>query len=182
MTRQAFGDAYETGYQQTVRFLQALGAGPDAAEIAQAAWVTAWAKLSSLRDEQFVLSWVNTIARNRFRTSFRGPRLVDLSQIKHERAAPPSVNLPAIDIWRVLQECRPCERPLLEALLEGYSCAEVALKTCRSVQAVHANVYRLRRALRSRMRLRRQDQPHDGVLRMVVQAEVLDCKAIKRVS
>lgn len=183
MTRQAFGDAFETGYRQTVRFLQTLGARPDgAAEIAQAAWARAWAQISTLRDEQFVISWVNTIARNLFRTSFRGPRLVDLSQMKHEPAAPPSVNLAAIDIGRVLQNCKPSERILLEALLEGYTCSEFAVKTGRSPGAVHAKMYRLRYAVRGQMQLLRQVHPDQGVIRMTVQAEGSDREAINRAS
>jgi DNA-directed RNA polymerase specialized sigma24 family protein len=115
MTRDEYGIAFQQDFERTIGSLAARGVrSDDAREIAQAAWTRGLERICQLRNEQSVIEWVNTITRRRLLTSFRQNRLVDLSQMKHEPAAAPSVNLAAIDVRRALQECKPHERKLLE--------------------------------------------------------------------
>lgn len=68
MTRSAFGQAYQAGFERTIRFLISRGAGRDGAqEAAQAAWVRGWERLHQLRNDDMLLTWVNTIALNIYR-------------------------------------------------------------------------------------------------------------------
>ena len=63
MTREQYGQAYQKGFNLTVRFLVSRGFAYDSAqETAQAAWVKGWERLSQLRDPSMVLTWMNSIA------------------------------------------------------------------------------------------------------------------------
>lgn len=74
MERNDYGEAFESGYGATRRFLLAHGAPlEDAEEIAQAAWARGWEYRDQLRDPGMVGFWVNSIARNLYRARFRGP-------------------------------------------------------------------------------------------------------------
>jgi RNA polymerase sigma factor (sigma-70 family) len=171
MTRDEYGIAFQQDFERTIGSLAARGVrSDDAREIAQAAWTRGLERICQLRNEQSVIEWVNTITRRRLLTSFRQNRLVDLSQMKHEPAAAPSVNLAAIDVRRALQECKPHERKLLEDFYwRGYSSHEFATQTGKSVGAIHAALCRARKALREHMQVtRRQVLPGESVLRMKV--------------
>ncbi len=68
MNSSGYGQAYECGFERTVRFLISRGAQEDRArETAQAAWVQGLERLCQLRDDRMVIAWVNTIALNTFR-------------------------------------------------------------------------------------------------------------------
>ena len=72
MTKEGYGQAYQRGFELTVRFLLSRGVQRDnAREVAQAAWVRAWERLSQLRDDNLVVTWVNTIALNVYRGLIR---------------------------------------------------------------------------------------------------------------
>src|ERR1022692_3085788 len=128
MTAQEFGEAYQNdGYKHTVRYLQRIGAGDaDANELAQEAWTRGWERIWQLRDERYVVHWVNTIARRLLLTSFRQLRLLDLSQMNYEPAAAPSFDPAVIDMRRALPKCKPHQRELLEAFLDGHSNHDLA--------------------------------------------------------
>ena len=67
-----FSDAYVKGFPVTLQFLRSLGIDPDRAEeIAQAAWAKGWEKRRSLREQERLIPWANTIALNLFRSWFR---------------------------------------------------------------------------------------------------------------
>jgi DNA-directed RNA polymerase specialized sigma24 family protein len=154
MTPDEYGAAFKKGFERTLASLIACGAQyDDARETAQEAWTRGWERIWQLRDERYVVPWVNAIARSLFLTSFRRPQFVSLSHQNHLQVAAPPVNLAAIDMTRAVQSCKPNERQFLEPLLEGYSFLELAVKTGRSLGAVHAKVYRLRRTLQDQMRL-----------------------------
>src|ERR1700683_5751674 len=72
MTREEYGAAYKKGYNLTVRFLVSRGLSYDSAqETAQAAWVKGWERLGQLRDQNMVLTWMNSIALNIHRSCMR---------------------------------------------------------------------------------------------------------------
>src|SRR5580692_5132030 len=123
MTRENYGDAYRNGFKCTVRFLVSRGVFRDNAnELAQAAWARGWERLSQLRDETTVTSWINTIALNSYR------RLIE----RQNRTLPTRISdttvidLAAIDLARVLELCRPSDRFLLEQHLLGATTKEIA--------------------------------------------------------
>src|SRR5258708_2473749 len=75
MTRDKYGQAYQTGFDRTIRFLISQGLSGDyARDIAQAAWVRGWERLNQLRNEPMVFTWVNTIALNFYRRAIRSER------------------------------------------------------------------------------------------------------------
>ena len=74
MTTEEYGTAYEHGFALTVRFLISRGLLTDAAEeTAQAAWAKGWERLTQLRNEHMLLTWVNSIALNLYRSVRRKP-------------------------------------------------------------------------------------------------------------
>src|ERR1700704_5589785 len=118
MTVEAYGQAYQRGYDRTVRLLLSRGARSECAlEAAQAAWVKGWERINQLRNESVVTTWVNTIALNCYRSALRSEN----QQLPlMELPASADINLGAIDLERVLGWCRPSNRQLFEDYLQGY--------------------------------------------------------------
>src|SRR5690349_22258808 len=113
MTREEFGEVYQSGRARTIRFLLSRGAAPGLApDIAQSAWLRGWERLSQLRDPQMIVTWVNSIALNQYRRAIRSERLhQELQQSAHGKT---SLNLAAIDVARLMRVCRPPDRQLLQ--------------------------------------------------------------------
>jgi DNA-directed RNA polymerase specialized sigma24 family protein len=149
MTRDGYGRAYQKGFDLTVRFLLSRGIQRDAAtEVAQAAWVRGWEHRGQLRNESFVVTWVNTIALNVYRSSLRSQALNrELPEIQDRAVA---INLAAIDAGRVLNSCRPRDRMLLEQYMNGFTMAEIASQENVTETAVRIRLLRARRAARCR--------------------------------
>jgi DNA-directed RNA polymerase specialized sigma24 family protein len=154
MTSNGYGQAYESGFERTVRFLISRGAQEDRArETAQAAWVQGLECLCQLRDDGMVIAWVNTIALNAFRrlrrreapmlplNDFTGGFTVDAAVI----------DLNTIDVRRALSACRPTERALLEKLMCGVSTKEIASHEGVSETAIRIRLHRARRSARLHM-------------------------------
>jgi DNA-directed RNA polymerase specialized sigma24 family protein len=145
MTRENYGDAYQSGFQCTVRLLVSRRVPRDHAnELAQAAWARGWEQLSQLRDESTVTAWVNTIALNSYR------RLVERQNITlPTRICDTTViDLAAIDLGRILDLCRPSDRLLLEQHLYGATTKEIAGRQRISETAVRVKLLRARRTAR----------------------------------
>ena len=150
MTREGYGEAYQKGFELTVRFLLSRGAWRDhASEVAQAAWARGWERLDQLRNETLVLTWVNTIALNLHRVLLRRE---PLNQVLPEISVwTDGVNLAAIDVSQVFRLCRPHERDLLEQYMNGATTAEIAERYGVSATAVRIRLLRTRRHLRARV-------------------------------
>jgi len=150
MTREGYGQAYQRGFQLTVRFLLSRGIESDRArEVAQAAWVRGWERLGQLRDEKLIFTWVNTIALNAFRGwARREPRNHRLTDQYHAKSG---IDLAAIDIGRLLRLLRPAERDLLEMSMKGATTAEIAGAHGVSETAVRLRLLRARRHARARV-------------------------------
>ena len=149
MTREEYGAAYKKGYNLTVRFLVSRGLSYDSAqETAQAAWVKGWERLGQLRDQNMVLTWMNSIALNIHRSFIRRePFLQQLPEI----STPPKVNLAAIDVRRMLQTCKKNDRLVLQRhYLEGYRVQEIARAHGWTETAVRIRLLRARRAVGKR--------------------------------
>src|SRR5687767_12929661 len=103
MTREEYGQAYERGFNLTVRFLVGKGLAFDTAqETAQAAWVKGWESIGQLRDGSMALPWMNSIAMNIHRSHIRREPLL---QTLPELSVRPKINLAAIDVNRLLKRC-----------------------------------------------------------------------------
>ena len=145
MTAEEYGCAYKKTFVRTVRFLVTRGLSWDGAqEAAQAAWVKGWERLAQLRDSTMVTNWVNTIALNMLRTSLRRePFLRELPEVP----IPPTVNLEAIDVQRILRFCKENDRLVLERrYLDGHDVREIARAQGCSDTAMRLRLLRARRA------------------------------------
>ena len=145
MERNDFGEAFESGYSATRRFLLAHGAPmEDAEEIAQAAWARGWEYRSQLRDPGMVGFWVNSIARNLFRARFRGPLTTAIDGLN------PSYNMDmeAFELHRLLDRCPIRDRRLLERNLAGYSAEEIAREAGITSTGIRVRLLRIRNMLR----------------------------------
>ncbi len=148
MTTEKYAQAYQRGFDYTVRLLVARGAQSDTArEAAQAAWVRGWERLGQLRNESMVNAWVNTIALNFLRRTLRNEGAL---QVLTERPGGGGINLAAIDLARILSFCRPHERALLEKYLQGMTMAELAQENGVTETAIRIRIMRARRAARFR--------------------------------
>ncbi len=147
MNNTTYGLAYQAGFDRTVRFLMSRGARADKAqEAAQAAWVRGWERLGQLRNDNLVLTWVNSIALNCYRASLRREGLM---QPLSEQPACSTIDVGAIDVARVLQFCRPRQRRLLEQQAEGATAAEMARDHGVTPTAIRIRLMRARRAARA---------------------------------
>jgi len=147
MTQEGYGQAFQSGFGKTVRLLRSRGASPDKAEdAAQAAWLRGWERLHQLRDENMVVSWVNTIAINvHRRTSQHEARYESLPELCGQAG----IDLAAIDAARILTLCRPRDRIILEQRMVGLTTEEMAGKQGVSPAAVRIRLLRARRAARA---------------------------------
>src|SRR5277367_323972 len=124
MTSSGYGQAYQAGFKRTIQFLISRGAArDDAQEVAQAAWARGWECLNQLRDDDLVLTWVNTIALNVYRRALQTERF---RQPLPELNSSLTIDMAAIDVARVLQSCEPRERRLLEMQMQGVTAREMA--------------------------------------------------------
>ena len=149
MTRDEYGQAYQAGFRLTVHFLISRGIVGDAAgEAAQAAWARGWERIEQLRSSKMVVTWVNSIALNLYRSYLRRPIFEDLRDV--------SVSFPtdctSIDLQRILSLCNSEERRLLQQqYLEELKISEIAdLQGC-SETAARIRILRARRAVSRRV-------------------------------
>jgi DNA-directed RNA polymerase specialized sigma24 family protein len=146
MTAEEFGTAYTQGLVRTTRLLITRGLSWDEAdETAQAAWARGWEKRHQLRDPAMVVTWINSIALNLYRSSLRRePMLQDLVDVP----APPEPYLATIDVHFILQTCNQNEQFVLRRhYLEQCKTTEIALEKGLTVTAVRLRLLRARRAV-----------------------------------
>jgi DNA-directed RNA polymerase specialized sigma24 family protein len=149
MTNSIYGEAYQTGFERTVRFLISKGVGrDDAQEVAQAAWARGWECLNQLRSDNLVLTWVNTIALNIYRRALQSERRREPLPDLHSKL---TIDMAAIDVARVLKSCQPRERSLLELQMEGATPKEIAQHNGVTETAIRIRLMRVRRAVRARV-------------------------------
>jgi RNA polymerase sigma factor (sigma-70 family) len=149
ISRKEYGSAYENSRRQTVNFLLSKGLREDeASEKAQAAWAKGWERRFQLKDKEKTLSWVNTIAYNLYRSSIRKESLHGPIR---EVAVSPEVNLTALDLEKMLKQCRENEHEILKLrYLKGYDIKELAGRYGCSETAVRVRLLRARRSLRAK--------------------------------
>jgi len=145
MRREEYGEAFESGYGATRRFLLAHGAPiEDAEEIAQAAWVRGWEYREQLRDAKMVNFWVNSIARNLFRARFRGPVRVPIDGLNPSY----TMDMGTLELHRMIERCPRRDRDLLKQTLEGYSAEEISRDAGITPTGIRVRLLRIRQSLR----------------------------------
>jgi DNA-directed RNA polymerase specialized sigma24 family protein len=148
MTREGYGQAYQRGYDSTVRFLRSRGVARDLVDdVAQAAWAKGWERLGQLRNESMVIIWVNSIAINVYRSVLRRERPTEVLTDFPGRGG---LDVAAIDVVRILEFCPPRDRALLELHMQGATAPEIAQKHGVTVTAIRIRLLRARRAARFR--------------------------------
>ena len=144
MNREEYASAYTNGYDRTVQFLVSRGLTSETAdETAQAAWVRGWERRDQLRDSRFLMTWMNTIALNLYRTSLRRKPFLE---ILVDVLDSPKIDL-EIDVKGILKACKENDRMVLERhYLQGYTVREIASAHGWSETAVRIRLLRARRA------------------------------------
>jgi RNA polymerase sigma-70 factor (ECF subfamily) len=151
-----FGEAFQTCFPLTLRFLLSRGVAADVAEeVAQAAWVKGWECREQLQRPHMIAAWVNSIAKNmlknRMRTEQRLESLTDLTKVSTQPQA-------AVDMGRILRRCERRDAKILCGFyVEGYTTEEIARRLGLSPVAVRVRMLRLRNALR--LQLSKPSQP-----------------------
>lgn len=148
MSKERYGQAYQKGYDLTVRFLLSRGVQRDIAnEAAQAAWAKGWERRDQLRDESLVITWVNTIALNVYRRWIRREVLYpELPKLPEKTV---SIDIAAMDVARILEMCRPSNRRLLEQrYVDGVTTDEMAQEQGVTKTAIRIRLLRARRDAR----------------------------------
>src|SRR3954471_11346833 len=150
MTNEHYGKAYQKGFDRTVRFLVSRGLSYDAAlDTAQAAWAKGWERREQLRDPNLVLTWTNSIALNIHRTYLRRE---PQTQTLPELAAPPRLNVAAIDAKRILNSCKPNDKIVLHShYIEGFKVQEIAEQNGWTETAVRIRLLRGRRGVEKKL-------------------------------
>lgn len=154
MNKDGYGQAYQKGFNLTVRFLLSRGVQRDIAdEVAQAAWVRGWERRDQLRDEGLVVTWVNTIALNVYRRLIRREcSHPDLPRLPEKTV---SIDIAAMDVARILAFCRPNDRHLLEQqYVNGVTTQEMAREQGVTETAIRIRLLRARRDARSQVERR----------------------------
>lgn len=150
LTVEKYGDAYQTGFQRTVRFLRSRGANEDVAEeIAQAAWSRGWERLHQLRTPEALEVWIASIAKHMF--SAHAIKVQRSEEIEETTAAcaPSATSI----LWNeIVRCCQPEEKRLLALhYVSGYSSGEIAKKLGCSALAVRLRLMRVRRKIDSNL-------------------------------
>lgn len=145
LNAEQYGKAYTRGLSSTTRFLVSRGCPFDLAqELGQAAWVRGWEHRSQLHEPSKLVTWVNTIALNLYRTSCRRECrdvLIELSEMPRLDGY--------LDAQTILEGLKIPERRQLEELyLEGRAFKEVAEREKVTEVALRVRVCRIKQRLR----------------------------------
>jgi RNA polymerase sigma-70 factor, ECF subfamily len=169
LTDSDFSEQYEHGYRTTIKFLLSRGVKQDKAEeIAQAAWVRGWEKRAQLREIDLLPTWVNTIAWNLIRTSYRHePRTEEL--FSSCAVVPERTVYLTLAANEVLERVKQSERIVLEAFfLQGLSIKELAEQNGWTETALRMRLHRARVAAQASIR-RKAKRPSRAHLKALVQ-------------
>jgi RNA polymerase sigma factor (sigma-70 family) len=149
MTTTDYAQAYETGFQKTVRFLLSRGVEAlTAEESAQAAWARGWEKRYHLKDAKLVGQWVNTIALNIFRGRYRKESREEALPVL-EFAIGPENRMARVDLAKSAEQCSKRDWQLLTAhYVDGYTSEEIAEQMDLNPVTVRVRISRAKSKLR----------------------------------
>lgn len=147
MNDTSYAQAYTAGLDRTIRFIISRGANREVAEeTAQMAWTRAWERLHQLKDESTILAWVNTIALNLYRRSFR--RHLSFVPLE-DMPVTGRLNVVALDLERLIGRCRPADQHVLNQQRDGLTIKEIAEIEGITDTAVRLRAMRARRSARA---------------------------------
>ena len=153
-------------YRTTVRFLVSRGVqGDTAEETAQAAWVRAWERLPQLRNPDFMLSWVNSIAFNLYRQEARSkPKHAPLDR---DLKSATGVDTTSLDVARLMEYCSHGERQLLRRYyFEEVEIAELAAEAGVTPITIRVQLMRARKTMAAGRKPRSSTQSLNGAAGM----------------
>jgi DNA-directed RNA polymerase specialized sigma24 family protein len=146
MTREKYGREYEAGSHRTIGYLLSRGVPRDIApDIAQSAWLRGWEKISQLRNDAMLTTWINTIALNTFRRALFRDRI--FSEL-NDSSWSGTLNEAAIEVSQLLKHCRIEDRILLQEKMAGSTSEEIADQRGVTATSIRLRFLRARRALR----------------------------------
>ena len=151
MTPRSFAEAYDSGFDSTVRFLLSKGVKySEAEELAQSAWARGWEARDQLRMEGRVVPWVNSIAFHQLCNEKRRlTRLAELEECPDTRHTPTRY-FAKVEAERLLDQCSPLDHSLLlERYTDGQPIKEIGHAHGMSAVAVRVRLHRARNALRN---------------------------------
>ncbi len=150
LNRDDYAQAYNEGFKKTVRFLAANGASPEVAEeVAQAAWVRGWERIEQLRHVQALTFWINSIAKNFLRNSFR--RKQNSLELLETTLVTNPLESEGLDVQKIFADCSETERQLLERYyLEGFTSHELSREFGLSAVGVRVRLTRLKKSIVTR--------------------------------
>ena len=148
-----YGQAFEKGFSLTVKVLKSKGAGLDAEEIAQDAWVRGLERIEQLNDSSKLCAWVTSIAiKKLWDRKERTGRTIALSSDAYEAKTLPVIDPRVFDLYRAIKLCPPRQRTVVEQVyLLGRTPDEVAALLRLSSDAVYHLLSRGRQTLRRLM-------------------------------
>jgi RNA polymerase sigma factor (sigma-70 family) len=152
-TSDAYRDAFEAGFRQTVQFLRLQGATrQDAEEFAQAAWAKGWERLGQLSDAGKIFVWINALARNLLRENRRRNEMLIQLRSTDDPGVPPKVNPASLDLRRILRTTKQSERVIVtRRYFEGYAVKEIARAYGATERAIRRRLAQARLSLQQRM-------------------------------
>lgn len=171
----AFGQLVERYEDRLVHSLEhALGSREEALDAAQQAFVSAWQKLNSFRQDAAFYSWIYRIAMNAAISSGRRKRVATTSLDKHVEASgnspaddnpstEPDANLLSEERVRLVREAllqlaEEFRQPLVMKEIDEFSYEEIAEILEIPIGTVRSRIFRARREMTERLeRLFRTD-------------------------
>jgi RNA polymerase sigma-70 factor (ECF subfamily) len=150
--RAAFGELYNRFGRMVHGILLARVPPAEAEDLLQDVFMTAYARIETLRDARAFPGWLAGIARNRATDYFRSPRsrVETVTDFKREPAVPHQDNGAYIlDAIRALPEAY--RETLVLRLVEGMTGPEIAGRTGLTHDSVRVNLFRGMKLLRERL-------------------------------
>jgi RNA polymerase sigma-70 factor (ECF subfamily) len=149
----ALAELYRT-YRPLVRGVLLARLSPaDADDVAQEVFVTAFARISSLRDDSAVASWLCTIARTKAIDLMRTRKPTDAIDDIASTSTSPDDLVEAKRVLAVIQSLPEAYREsLVLRLVEGMSGPEIATLTGLTEGSVRVNLHRGMALLREKLR------------------------------
>jgi len=153
MTRDEYGMAYRKGFDLTVRLLKSRGVDSElACDVAQSAWTKGWERLSQLRQPSLVITWVNAIALNVYRSILRSS--VELVELSPQDLVVKTSEYAQFDAEQILKNCRPMYRDVLtERYIYGNSVEDVARARGVTESTIRVRLLRARKQARKPLKI-----------------------------
>jgi DNA-directed RNA polymerase specialized sigma24 family protein len=157
-----FAQSFIVGFPRTAAFLRSHGiAAHTAEELAQAAWAKGWEARHQLDNPDRLLPWVNAIALNLLRSSYRSPRMrneVEMNGIPLTSGSFEPQLAASLDLAVLMTVLKPRDVSLVEqCYLEGQTTTEASAQHSSTPLALRLRLHRavssLRRAVEIRSRV-----------------------------